>query len=112
MFPKHASVEGSASFGSLSITGSLVGSKTITYSGSAPANTVLYKSPTSTVNQTPAVTITANKQIVDGLISCSPTCTFTPDSIEVHALDISLNNALILNRPVTGDIVLGNSSGR
>ncbi len=112
VFPNHVSVEGSASFGSLSITGSLVGGHTITYSGSAPPNTVLYQSPTSTPHEMPAVVITANQQQIVYLISCNPNCTATPQSIEVHALDISLNNAPIEHHPVTGDIVLGDSSAR
>ena len=88
VFPNFVTITGSASFGSLTIGGSLVGGRTINYSGSPSPNTVLYQSPT--------VTITVNQQIKVGLISCSPNCEFTPDSLIVHALDISLNNALML----------------
>lgn len=112
VFPSAVTVTGSASFGSLAISGKLVGDKTITYSGSAPPNTVLYQSPTTTADQIPAVTITANQQITVGLISCSPSCTFTPALLTVHALDISLHNAPILDHPVTGDIVLGDAAAQ
>ncbi len=98
VFPSSVRVSGSAGFGSLSISGSLVGNTVITYSGSAPKNTVLYRSPT--------VAITANEQQVTGTISCPP-CTFVPTAIEVHALDIKLDRALVDGRPVSGDIALG-----
>jgi hypothetical protein len=112
VFPNFVTVTGSASFGSLTIGGSLVGGHTIKYSGSAPPNTVLYQTPTTTSDQSPAVIITINQQRKVGLISCSPKCQFTPDSLIVHALDISLNNALILGHPVTGDIVLGGAAAQ
>ncbi len=101
VFPSAVTVSGNASFGSLSIDGSLVGNTVITYSGSAPKNTILYQSPT--------VTVTANQQIIEGIISCPP-CVFTPTRIRVHALDISLDKALIDGRPVSGDIALGDAS--
>jgi hypothetical protein len=112
VFPDVVTVTGSASFGKLTITGSLVGGKTIRYAGSAPPNTVLYQSPTTSPDQMPAVTITLNQQSKVGLISCDPQCEFTPDSLGVHALDISLNNALILGHQVSGDIVLGAASAQ
>lgn len=101
VFPSSVSVSGSASFGSLSISGSLVGNSVITYSGSASKNTVLYQSAT--------ITITADEQMVTGTISCPP-CQFMPAAIKVHGLDIKLDHALIDGRPVSGDIALGAAS--
>jgi hypothetical protein len=100
--PLTPKASGTASFGSLTVTGSLLDGKTVTYSGSAPPNTVLFQSAT--------VTITVHQQVIVGLISCGPSCTFTPDRINVQALDIALTSADIDGRPVSGDIVLGAAS--
>jgi hypothetical protein len=104
IFPLAPTVTGSASFAALSVSGSLLDGKTVTYTGSAPANTVLFQSPT--------VTVTAHQQLIAGVISCGPGCTFTPSTISVRALDINLNNAMIDGHAVTGDIVLGDASAR
>ena len=92
---------GSSSVRSLRIIGTLVGTSPLTYSGSAPPNTVIYDSPT--------VTITLNKQIQSGLISCTPDCVFKVYSITVDAVDISLNKANVDGHKVSGDIVLSES---
>jgi hypothetical protein len=89
---------GSSSVRSLNITGTLL-SAPVTYSGEAPPNTVVYDSPT--------VTITLNKQIQEGVISCSPDCVFTPSSITVTAVDIELHKALVDGRKVSGRIAVG-----
>ncbi|MBV9755871.1 MAG: hypothetical protein JO047_02345, partial [Alphaproteobacteria bacterium] len=68
VFPSANTTTGSASFGSLSITGSLVGDKTLTFSGVAPRNTVLFQSAT--------VTITLDEQVQAGLVTCDLTCHF------------------------------------
>jgi hypothetical protein len=92
---------GSSSVRSLKIIGTLVGTSPLTYSGSAPPNTVIYDSPT--------VTITLNKQVQAGLISCTPDCVFKVYSITVDAVDISLNKADVDGHKVSGDIVLSES---
>jgi hypothetical protein len=104
VFPQTVSVSGSASFGSLSIGGSLLGGESVSYAGTAPANTILFQSAT--------VTITANQQSIAYLISCSLACKLTPTRIIVHGLDIQLTNALINGFPVTGEIVLGDASAQ
>ena len=47
--PNRGFVAGDASFGSLTISGSLVGFKTLKFSGDAAANTVLFHSSTVTI---------------------------------------------------------------
>jgi len=97
-------VAGSASFTALSIAGSLLGGHAITVTGAEPPDTLLYQSPT--------VTIIADQQTVVGLITCDPQCHYIASTIAVHALDIVLDNAPILGRPVSGEIVLGEAAAR
>ncbi|HSZ73949.1 MAG TPA: hypothetical protein VK779_03940 [Rhizomicrobium sp.] len=104
VFPSNVTANGSASVHNLQIIGSLVGGQTLTYSGSAPPNTVLYDSPT--------VTVTLNRQMQVGLISCSPNCVYTPYSITVTALAIDLNKADVDGHKVTGEIVIGESAAQ
>jgi hypothetical protein len=89
---------GSSSVHTLNISGSVL-SAPVTYSGAAAPNTVIYDSPT--------VTITLNKQVEEGVISCSPDCGFTPSNITVTAVDISLHRAVMDGRKISGDIALG-----
>ena len=111
-FPQTVTVTGAASFGSLSISGSLLNGQTVTYSGSAPPNTALYKSPVASTNEIPAVTITANAETKVGIISCGPNCVFTPTRINVAGLSVNLYNAMINGFPVTGTIVLGSAAAQ
>lgn len=76
--------------------------KELTFSGEAAANTVLFSSPT--------VDVTLDKQTFADLISCGPKCTTTPVSITTDAIDISLHNAPLFGRTVSGDIVIGETS--
>ena len=85
-------VTGDASFGSLSIGGALIG-KTLTFSGDAAPNTVLFASST--------VTITLDKQVITDLTGG------TPAGITTEAVDISLHNASFLGRHLSGDIIIG-----
>ncbi len=102
VFPRTTTAAGAVSFKSLTITGSLLDGKTVTLpSGPVAPNTELFHSNT--------VTITAHQQIVAGLISCSPNCSFTPYAVTVHALDINLDNAVIDGHKVSGDIILGSA---
>jgi hypothetical protein len=89
---------GSSSVKSLNITGTLL-TAPVTYSGEAPPNTVVYDSPT--------VTITLNKQVQEGVISCSPDCVFTPTNIEVTAVDIDLHHAMVDGHKISGRIAVG-----
>ena len=62
VFPNREFATGSASFGSLILTGALIGT-TLTFSGDAPANTVLFSNQTTTV--------TLDQQSVANLTSCT-----------------------------------------
>jgi hypothetical protein len=106
VFPSLTSATGSSSVRSLKITGSLVGTSPLTYSGSAPPNTVIYDSPT--------VTITLNKQIKEEVISCTVPggCVTKVYAITVDAVDISLNKADVDGYKVSGDIVVGESQAQ
>jgi len=106
VFPNFTSASGSSSVRSLKIIGSLVGTTPLTYSGSAPPNTVIYDSPT--------VTITLNKQIEEEVISCTEPggCVTKVYAITVDAVDISLNKADVDGYKVSGDIVLGESQAQ
>ncbi|HEV2365087.1 MAG TPA: hypothetical protein VGS12_12925 [Caulobacteraceae bacterium] len=96
---------GSAKFGGFTAFGQFLGSTRVSYSGSPPPNTVVYSSPT--------VTITLNRQLQTGIISCSPDpCTFTPTSIDVAAVDVELNKADFRGAKVSGHILLGDNKAR
>jgi hypothetical protein len=77
--PDRGFLAGDASFGSLTISGALIG-KTVTFSGTAAADTVLYSSPTET--------ITLDKQTVSDFLPPSDTGV-GPNRITRDALDIS-----------------------
>ena len=91
-------VTGDASFGSLTISGALIG-KTLTFSGDAAPNTVLFSSPT--------VTITLDKQVVTDLITTGSPSNVTPVGITTEAIDISFHNASFLGTHLSGDIIIG-----
>jgi len=101
VFPQPAKTSTSAKFTGLVIFGSLVGNQTIKFTGNVPNNTVLFQSPT--------VTITANNQIIAGLISCTPKCVFSPVSVTGAALEISLTDAVIDGKKVSGTVTIGQS---
>ena len=96
--PNQGSLTGDASFHSLTITGALVGGKTLTFSGDAAANTVLYSSST--------VTITLDEQI----LLLPPAATGGVTSITTDAIDIRLNDAKFDGHTISGDFVIGQSS--
>lgn len=101
VFPSEASASGGAQFNTLTIIGSAIGGATLNYSGKAKPNTVIY--------ETPNVTITLNKQIRTGIVSCSPGCSFTLTSVTTIAVDVSLYKAPWYGHKITGDIALGES---
>jgi hypothetical protein len=99
VFPSEASATGGAGFNSLTIIGSAIGGATLNYSGKVGPNTVIY--------ETPNVTITLNKQIRTGIVSCNPGCSFTLTGATTVAVDVTLYKAPWYGHKITGDIALG-----
>ena len=97
--PNHTAVSGVAGVSSLVITGSLVDNKTIKFSGSPKEDRLLYQSPT--------VTITLNQTVSVDLISCGPKCVVTPFSVRTGVLNITLTNASLGSRRVSGQRAIG-----
>jgi hypothetical protein len=97
----HGFLSGDASFGSLTISGGLIG-KTLTFAGDAKANTILFQSS--------SVTITLDKQIRSEFLPPSPATPTTPNRITTDALDIHLNNAHLFGRTISGDTTFGETS--
>jgi hypothetical protein len=92
-------------FGSITISGSLVGFKTLTFSGHAAANTVLFHSST--------VTVTLDKQTLSDFlppVAAGAAPRVLANRITTDALDIQLNKAPLLGQTITGDIRLGETS--
>ena len=100
--PSRTTLLATGTIDTLTVTGPLVGGKTLTFSGSPKENTVLYQSPT--------VTITLNRRIRNGLISCSPKCVFTPYSVNATGIDITLNDAKLGTHTVSGDISIASGA--
>jgi hypothetical protein len=100
--PTAATFSGTASFGSLSISGSLIGTTPVTVSGDVAANTTLFSGN--------GVTIVGNAQIIDEHVACTKAaCTVRQTGIHVHALAIYLDEVAIGSQTVSGEIVLGGS---
>jgi hypothetical protein len=100
--PQPPVVHGTANFSELTITGTLVGGKTLTFSGTPPMNHILFRNS--------EVTITLNEQIIVATtVTCvvPQGCTVTPGGIQVKAIHIVLTNANIFGRIVSGDVFLG-----
>lgn len=103
--PQFRQAAASASFASLRIMGALVGGKTITYSGTPPANFTLFS--------TEAVTIILNQQIIEaavGTCTVSKGCAITPGGILANAVHVELSNADIGGHLVSGSVSLGTVS--
>jgi hypothetical protein len=98
--PNSGFLSGDASFGSLTIGGALIGG-TVSFRGSAPANLVLFDSPT--------VKITLDKQDISGFYPPAPAAvTAGPGNrITTDALDIQLNNARLFGQNISGNIDIG-----
>jgi hypothetical protein len=100
--PRPALVSGTANFGDLTITGSLLGGNTLTYSGTPPANHILFSND--------EVSITLNEQVIEATtVTCvvGQGCTIIPGGIYVAAVHVALTNANIFGRIVSGDFFLG-----
>jgi hypothetical protein len=98
--PNLGFLNGDASFRSLAVTGALVGGKTLTFSGDAAANTVLYSSST--------VTITLDKQTL--LLPPAATSGIIGPSITTDAIDIRFNGAKFAGQTISGHFDIGQSS--
>jgi hypothetical protein len=100
--PQPPVVSGTTNFGALTIFGTLLGGKTLTFEGTPPPNHVLFSNA--------EVTITLNEQlIVATIVTCvvGQGCTVIPGGIYVKAVHVALSNANIFGRIVSGDIFLG-----
>jgi hypothetical protein len=97
--PNYPFASGGGRFADLRIRGSLVGNRALTFSGTAGKDTVLFHSAN--------VTITLNRQVLVGVISCKPGCAFTPKAITTDAIAIVLDEANLFGQIVSGEIVLG-----
>ena len=98
--PNKRSFSGDASFDSLTVTGKLVDNKTLTFSGDAAPDTVLYSSPT--------VTITLDEQTL--LLPPAAASGIIGPSITTDAIDIPFNHAKFAGQTITGDFDIGQSS--
>jgi hypothetical protein len=98
-----STVSGVAAIGGLSVTGTLVANRTLKFSGAPTASKVLYQSPT--------VTVTLNRQFSTALISCTVGkkggCVYTPYGVRTAALEVTLTDALIGERKISGTITVG-----
>ncbi|HTJ65381.1 MAG TPA: hypothetical protein VL899_16390 [Alphaproteobacteria bacterium] len=94
--PNRMRVSSAGRFDGLTITGSLVGGKTLKVTGAQKPDTVLFQSDT--------VTITLNSKLVTALISCSLKCKLTPYSVRAAGVDVALNGAKLGKHKVSGDI--------
>jgi hypothetical protein len=98
--PNQGSLGGDASFHSLTVRGALVNGDTLTFSGDAAPDTVLYKSST--------VTITLDEQTL--LLPPAATSGIIGPSITTDAIDIQFNHAKFAGQTITGDFAIGQSS--
>lgn len=104
VFGTQPLASGSTTIGSLVLSGQLVGTSSVKFSGTAAPNTVIYQSPT--------VTVTLNRQLESAIISCSLVCTFTVVKIDVAAVDVELHDAMIYGHKVSGDILVGEATAQ
>ena len=98
--PNEGSLGGDASFHSLTVKGALVNGDTLTFSGDAAPDTVLYKSST--------VTITLDEQTL--LLPPAATSGIIGPSITTDAIDIQFNHAKFAGQTISGDFAIGQSS--
>jgi hypothetical protein len=98
--PNEGSLSGDASFHSLTVTGALVNGDTLSFSGNAAPDTVLYKSST--------VTITLDDQHL--LLPPAAASGITGPTIITDAIDIQFNHAKFAGQTITGDFDIGQSS--
>ena len=106
VYPATTFATGATSIGALSISGALLGARKLSASGQIAPDTVIYESPT--------VTITLNRQIKSGAISCSfpGGCTFTLAGVDVAAVAIDLRDAVVGGAKVSGEILINDAQAR
>jgi len=102
VFPNSSVGMGGANIASLKIAGTLLKGLSLNYAGVPKPNTVIYDSPT--------MTVTLNRQIRAGIISCTPQCTFTLTMMTTDAVAITLNKAVWGSQKVSGEIDLGETN--
>ncbi len=95
----EGSLTGDASFDLLTVSGALVNGDTLTFSGDAAPDTVLYKSST--------VTITLDEQTL--LYPPGATSGIIGPTITTDAIDIQFNHAKFEGQTITGDFAIGQS---
>jgi hypothetical protein len=105
LFPGDAKRSGSTSFGSVTLSGPLIGAKPLTFSGEIKPDTV--------VVQTPTLKITLNAQVIPQNPVCTPG-TVCPmyrvlETVETKAVLIELTDAAVLGHKVSGNIVIGDA---
>jgi len=94
----RTTAKGEGRIENLVVTGTLVGGKTLKFSGVPKPDQVLYQSDT--------VTITLGQSISAELISCGPKCVVTPYFINASGLQVVLTNAMLGDRKVSGQITV------
>ena len=101
VFPAATSGKATSSLGSLTLSGQLVGNSVLSYASPIPPNTIAY--------QTANVTITLNRQIKAGVVSCTKDCTLQLVSVATDAIDIDFHNFKFYGHKITGEIQIGHS---
>ncbi len=96
--PNKTTVFSAGAIKNLVVTGTLVGGKTLRFSGVPKPDQVLFQSPT--------VMITLGQSISAELISCMPKCVTAPYFINTSGLQIILTNAAMGGRKVSGQITV------
>jgi hypothetical protein len=98
--PNRGFLAGDANFQSLTITGALVGGKTLKFSGDAKPDTVLYSSPT--------LTITLDEQRL--LLPPAAAGGVIGPTIMTDAIDIQFNGAKFFGNTISGHFDIGQSA--
>jgi hypothetical protein len=101
IYPSTISASSRVNIGKLTISGPLIGGRTLTFSGDAAPGTILYQSAT--------VTVTLNRRVEAGIISCGPTCLFTITDFTTAAVEIDFDNLKLDGDKISGSIVLAQS---
>jgi hypothetical protein len=96
--PNRTTAVSEGAIKNLVVTGTLVGGKTLKFSGAPKPDQILFQSPT--------VTITLGQSISAALISCEPKCVTTPYFINISGLQVTLTDAVMGNRKVSGQITV------
>jgi hypothetical protein len=105
VFPGPTHRSGSMQFGTLSISGSLVGDKPLTFQGDILPNTV--------VLDTPQLKITLNAEVIPQNPVCNPgmVCPLyrVLETVETQAVRVEFNHAKVGGHEVSGELILGDA---